>query len=317
MACSPDACDGWQTPSRSHQGSLNVPAGGVETGPPAVLTVDVEDWYHLLDSPAAPQMEQWEQLESRIDRGLNGLLDLLAAAGSRATLFWLGWLAERHRTLVHCCEQAGHEIANHGYGHLLAYQAGPERFRRDVVRGKEVLEQICGHPVRGFRAGGFSVTGQTPWAFDIIRECGHDYDVSVFPAARGHGGLGGAPLGPHWIDTPSGPLLEFPLSVVDRCGCRFCLFGGGYLRLAPRWLIRLGVDHLRARGRPLIVYVHPREIDPGQPRLPLTGKRRFMYYVNLRTTRPKLEWLCRRHGFQTVSEVASQMGHPPLGGEGQ
>ncbi|MCX7429010.1 MAG: polysaccharide deacetylase family protein [Planctomycetia bacterium] len=275
--------------------------------PPASFTVDVEDWFHVLDSPSTPPLDRWAGLESRLEHNLTRLLDLLAETGTRATFFWLGWLAERHRALVRAAERAGHETASHGYAHVLAYAVGPKAFREDVTRAKLVLEDITGRKVCGFRTAGFSVTARTPWAFDVIREVGHEYDASLFPGNRIHGGVREAPLGPHVIPTASGPLVEFPISMVEWCGCRVCLFGGGYLRLSPRWLIAWGLRHLRAAGRPLIVYVHPREIDPEQPRLPLGPKRRFMYYVNLRTTQPKIGWLCRMVRFRTMGDLAGSL----------
>jgi len=272
-----------------------------------VLTVDVEDWFHVLDSAAVPGMAEWHRLECRVHQNLERLLELLRDNGVQATFFWLGWVAERHPVLVRACQQAGHEVASHGYGHVLAYQVGRERFREDVLRAKGVLEDITGHSVAGFRAAGFGITGEAQWAFGVIREAGHEYDASVFPARRGHGGMPGAPLGPHVIETPAGPLPEIPMSAVELCGRRLCMFGGGYLRLFPRFLIAWGIRRREAAGRPLIVYVHPREIDPEHPRLSLSWWRRFKCYVNLHTTLPKLRWLCAGHSFCTMRELAGRV----------
>ena len=273
-----------------------------------VLTIDVEDWFHILDSSAVPGVKRWDSLESRVEGNVERLLEMLEGAGVRATLFWLGWVAERHKDLVRRCQQAGHEVASHGYGHVLAYQVGRKGFREDVVRAKSILEDITGRSVPGFRAAGFGITDEAPWAFEVIREAGHVYDASVFPAARGHGGMADAPLAPHVVDTPAGPLPEVPASVVEVRGRRVCLFGGGYLRLAPQSIIEWGIHQLESAGRPLIVYVHPREIDPDHPRLPLGLKRRFKCYVNLHTTMPKLEWLCREFSFCTMGELVERLG---------
>jgi len=273
----------------------------------------VEDWYHILDSPATPSIEAWGTLESRVERNVERLLELLAEAGVRATFFWLGWVAERHTALVRECQQAGHEIASHGYGHVLPYQVGREAFRQDVVRAKAILEDITGDAVSGFRAPGFGVKHGTEWVFDVVREAGYQYDSSVFPTRRGHGGMAGSPLEPHAIDTQHGPLAEIPMSAVEFLGRRICLFGGGYLRLAPISIIRWGIRRLEAAGRPLVVYVHPREIDPDHPRLPLGLKRRFKSYVNLKSTMPKLEWLCSNYSFCTMQELADRMMLSPDG----
>ncbi len=275
-----------------------------------LFTIDVEDWYHILDAPGCPPLERWAGLESRLERNLRVLLALMDRHRFKATLFWLGWVAERHPQLVRECHQAGHEIANHGYAHVLAYQVGREVFHSDVAKAKAVIEDIIGAPVRGYRTPGFGITAETPWAFDIIAELGHTYDSSVFPARRGHGGLAGAPLGPYVIPTRHGPLHEIPLSVVEIAGRRLMLFGGGYLRLAPMPLVRWGCRQLAGDRRPVVIYIHPREIDPAHPRLPLPWARYFKCYVNLRSTHVKLEHLCREGTFLTMSEWLKQRASP-------
>jgi polysaccharide deacetylase family protein (PEP-CTERM system associated) len=267
------------------------------------LTVDVEDWFHILDSPAAPGITRWPSLESRIERNLEVLLTVLDACSVRVTFFWLGWLAERHRGAVRMCRDAGHEIASHGYGHILAYEVGPKAFRQDIARAKVLLEDVIGEQVRGFRAPGFSVTREARWAFDVIKEVGYQYDSSVFPGSHGHGGIPDSLLGLYFVETRNGHLLEIPMSIVEIFGRRTSFFGGGYLRLASRRMIKWGIDRLRAAKQPLIVYVHPREIDPDQPRLPLTFSRQFKCYVNLNSTLPKLKWLCKNYHFHTMLEM--------------
>ncbi|MDY6950035.1 MAG: XrtA system polysaccharide deacetylase [Thermodesulfobacteriota bacterium] len=270
------------------------------------ITVDVEEWYHILDSPAVPPTERWDSLESRVELGLGRLLDMFEETGVRATFFWLGWVAERHKDMVAQCREAGHEIASHGYGHVLAYEVGPKAFRDDISRAKRILEDVIGDKVLGFRAPGFGITDETPWVFEVIREVGYEYDSSVFPATRGHGGMRGSPLGPYIVGTPSGLLVEFPMSTVEALGRRLPLFGGGYLRLAPKGLIRYGLKRLQTAGHPLIIYVHPREVDVEHPRLPLNAFRRFKSYVNMKSTMPKLRWLCQEHTFLTMAELAQE-----------
>ena len=149
----------------------------------------------------------------------------------------------------------------------------------------------------------------------MVAQAGYRYDASVFPASHGHGGLRGTPVGPHTVTTPSGPLVEIPVSTVNCLGRRVCLFGGGHLRLSPLSVIRWGIRQLRKEGRPLVIYIHPREIDPDHPRLPLKLVRRFKCYVNLRSTMPKLEWLCRGHSFTTMRDIASTVR--PLSSENE
>ncbi len=186
---------------------------------------------------------------------------------------------------------------------MLAYKVGPDAYREDLTRGKAVLEDITGEEVPGFRAPGFGITDDSPWAFEVIREVGHRYDSSAFPTARGHGGMLSAPMDPYPIETAAGRLWEVPMSVVKMLGKRVCLFSGGYLRLAPLSLIRWGIGKLRAKNRSLIVLIHPREVDPGHPRLDLPLKRRFKCYVNLKSTLPKINWICRNVPLSTMTDV--------------
>lgn len=267
------------------------------------ITVDVEDWYHILDSGATLPIERWHTMESRVEANLHRLLDVFSDHGTRATFFWLGWLAERLPDLVRRCATEGHEIASHGYGHLLAYQVGPEVFEHDVAASKAILEDTCGQEVRGFRAPGFGIKDETDWAFDIIRSVGHTYDSSLFPAIRRHGGMPRGSLDLHRIATEHGPLLEVPISAVRFLGVRFCPFAGGYFRATPRWLLTLAARQLRRNARPIVALAHPREIDPEQPRLDLHFPRRWFYYHGIAGTEAKLEWLLRRHRLGRISDV--------------
>jgi polysaccharide deacetylase family protein (PEP-CTERM system associated) len=267
------------------------------------LTIDVEDWFHILDSHVVPGIKQWPSLESRIERNLKEMLAVLDSFSVKVTFFWLGWLAEKHKDLVCMCRDAGHEIASHGYAHVLAYEVGPDAFREDITLARDILENITGDQVRGFRAPGFGITKKAHWAFEVIKESGYQYDSSVFPASRGHGGIADAPLTPYFIETQSGHLLEIPMSIVEIFGHRTNLFGGGYLRLANKLMIKWGIDKLQAAGRPLIVYLHPREIDPAQPHLPLSLLRQFKCYVNLSSTLPKLKWLCKNYTLFTMLDM--------------
>lgn len=270
------------------------------------ITIDVEDWFHILDCPSSPKMESWPTLERRFDIGLERILQVLDKFQIKATLFWLGWLAERHPELVERCKNEGHEIASHGYDHVLAYKVGRKWFAEDIRRGKKTLEDIIGCEVKGFRAAGFSVKNNTQWVFNEIRAAGFSYDSSTFPCNRGHGGMSNGLIEPHVLNTSAGELVEIPQSVIEIFGKRMSFFGGGYLRLSPKALIEWGIRRLDKAGRPLIVYVHPREVDADHPRLQLPLFRRFKCYVNLKTTLPKLKWLCENHSYVTMAEIAKQ-----------
>jgi hypothetical protein len=161
--------------------------------------------------------------------------------------------------------------------------------------------------VLGYRCPGFSVTKETPWFFDEVRAAGYTYDSSVFPGSRGHGGLPEADPLPGVIRTAHGDLVEFPISLARLAGRPMYFFGGGYLRFFPYFLIEQKVREVLAEDRPAIFYLHPREIDPGQPRLPMSAKRRFMTYVGLGTTEPKMHALFKAFTFHTFAELAGNV----------
>jgi polysaccharide deacetylase family protein (PEP-CTERM system associated) len=274
----------------------------------SILSVDVEDWFHILDVDATPAVDTWAALDGRVERTFQALLDTFSRHDQQVTCFFLGWVGERYPGLVREAVARGHEIASHGHHHQLVYGQTRAAFGEDLRRAKGVLEDLAGMAVNGYRAPGFSVTTATPWALDEIAAAGHTYDSSVFPASRGHGGLAGAPIHPHRVATPSGELLEFPVSVAPMLGKRICLFGGGYLRLFPWPVIERMARRVVADGRPVVYYLHPREIDPGQPRLPMSRVRRFKTYVNLSTTAGKLERLLEGGGLTTFRAWIAEHG---------
>jgi polysaccharide deacetylase family protein (PEP-CTERM system associated) len=270
------------------------------------LTVDVEDWFHILDDPAVPELSYWSGLESRLPQNIECILSILDEHKVKATMFWLGWAAKKYPGLIRKCVEEGHEIASHGYGHVLPYKVERAIFREDICRGKKIIEDVTGKAAIGYRAAGFGTTANTPWIFEEIRDAGYLYDSSVFPAKRGHGGIADFRIEPHEINTSKGILLEIPQSVVPVFGRRLSFFGGGYLRLAPKFLIRWGISRLQKAGRPAVIYVHPREVDPDHPRLPLRLHRQFKSYVNLRSTIPKLRWLCSNYKFKLMRDIRIQ-----------
>jgi polysaccharide deacetylase family protein (PEP-CTERM system associated) len=259
----------------------------------SIFSIDVEDWFNLSGTGHEPPPSQWDHLESRLEKNFRGLLELLAQAGGTATCFFVGYFAKRFPHLVREAGAAGHEIASHSYFHRLAYDMSPAEFYEDALASRQLLEDISGGPVRGYRAPAFSVTARTPWFFDKVAEAGYSYDSSVFPARHQTGGLAGSGFEPYAVATTAGALTEFPITVVPVLGTRLCFFGGGYLRLFPFSVIRTMARRTLDHGRPIVFYIHPREIDPAQPRMPLSLRRRFSCYVNLRSTRAKLEAILR------------------------
>ncbi len=268
-----------------------------------VFTLDVEDWFHILDLPSTPKLEQWPALQSDVVKNTRRMLAIFRQHEVKATLFFLAWVAERWPELVREAREDGHEIASHGHAHELVYTISEQRFFDDIRKAKEIIERAAGTEVKGYRCPGFSVTRETPWFFDRVREAGYVYDSSIFPGTRGHGGLPDAKPVPHIIPTRHGDLIEFPISMSRAFGRPMYFFGGGYLRFFPIALIERQVRQVLDEDRPAIFYLHPREIDPDQPRLPMSAKRRFMTYVGMRSTEPKLHRLFRDHRFTTFTEL--------------
>jgi polysaccharide deacetylase family protein (PEP-CTERM system associated) len=269
------------------------------------LTVDVEDYYHVSAFEQDVQRDHWDQYASRVVGSTGRLLELLGRHGVQATFFVLGWVAERHPQLVRDLYAAGHEVGSHGYWHRLIYRQSVDEFRQDVRRSRQVLEDAIGAPVTTYRAPSFSITRQSQWALQVLVEEGFLVDSSVFPIYHDRYGIPGAQPRIHSIATPAGPLWEFPPSVVRWAGLTLPIGGGGYFRLYPFWLTYRGLLRINRREhRPFMVYVHPWEIDPDQPRLGVGSRvSRFRHYVNLGRTERKLNALLSRFHFATLTNV--------------
>jgi polysaccharide deacetylase family protein (PEP-CTERM system associated) len=275
------------------------------------LTIDLEDWFHILDVGDAYPMSEWGRLESRVERNTDHLLAMLEAAGVHATFFVLGWVADHHPQVVRRVAAAGHEVASHGYGHELAYEIGRDAFCEDARRSIGALEEVTGEKVIGYRTAGFSLVPGCEWAFDCLVDLGIRYDSSLFPAARGHGGWPGTKRVPHDIVLRNGDTLrEFPISVLQAGPLAVAFCGGGYFRLFPYPFIHWGIRRLNGRGEPAMVYLHPREIDPGQPRMTLPPGRRFKSYVNLAGTEKKFEHLLRDFAWAPAAQVLGLIPAP-------
>ena len=269
------------------------------------LTFDVEDYFHVEAAARCVARCDWPHFASRVEHNTRGILDLLDARGVVATFFVLGWVAERHAALVREIAERGHEVACHSYAHRLIYAMGQAEFREDVHRAKGAIEDALGAPIYGYRAPTFSVVRKSLWALEILADHGFEYDSSVFPIHHDRYGMPDAPRFPYHVRLPrGGEILEFPMTTLPLAGQRLPFCGGGYFRLTPYPLIRAGVRRINEQEQqPAIVYLHPWESDPDQPRLPLTGLNRFRHYVNIRGTAAKLERLLGDFSFGAAREV--------------
>jgi polysaccharide deacetylase family protein (PEP-CTERM system associated) len=274
------------------------------------LTFDVEEYFHAEVFAGVVRREQWSALESRVERTTERLLEVLAETGTRATFFVLGWVAERHPGLVRAIAAQGHEVACHGYGHQMITRQSRSEFTEDIYRAKATVEEAAGVAVTGYRAPTFSVVRGTLWSLEVLAESGFRYDSSIFPIVHDRYGIPDAPRFPHRLDVGRGlEITEFPLSTVTRFGWRCPVAGGGYFRLFPYAVSRWALRQLNAReGQPAMVYLHPWEIDPGQPRLPVGRAAQLRHSVNTRATTAKLRRLLRDFAFSPAREVLATTG---------
>lgn len=272
------------------------------------LTIDVEDYFQVnAFEPYIPR-ESWDRYPLRVADNVARLLDLLDEYQVKATFFVLGWVAERVPGTVREIQARGHEVASHGYGHQLIFRIGPQAFRDDIRRAKAVLEDITGTAVRGYRAPTYSITRESLWAFDFLLEAGFSFDSSVFPVYHDTYGIPDAPRFPYLVRRPAGTLQEFPLTTLPLKlagkSVQLPIAGGGYLRLLPVSLIKWGIDRInRVEKMPCVLYLHPWEIDPGQPRIKAGWKSRFRHYNNLERTEEKLRYLLKGIRYGTMSQT--------------
>ena len=268
--------------------------------------IDLEEWFHVCEaSTPYDNPTTWNAAPSHVVKDTEVIMRLLDERKAKATFLTVGWVAERHPDLIKRLSDAGHEIGSHSYFHRLVYSLSPEEFDRDIERALSVLRQASGQPVTVFRAPGFSMKRECFWAYPILRKHGITADVSVVPARRDHGGIDGFCRDPILLHTETGNLTVFPVSIMSVFGRRVPFSGGGYLRLFTKPVIRYGFRQNHREGRPVMTYIHPREIDPQQPRLELPRLKSFKYYVNIDTAEDKLRWLLKTYKFGTVSEALS------------
>jgi len=268
------------------------------------ISIDLEDWFCVHNLSKAIPREDWDRCELRVRETTRRLISLFDRHKTKATFFVLGWVAERIPELVKELEHRGHEIALHGYNHLLLTEISPEEFDEDVARGLEAIEK-CGVQTRpvGFRAPSFTVVKATKeWALPILEKYQFKYDSSVFPIGfHPDYGMVDAPLTPYKITEN---LQEFPMSCLELMGKRFPFSGGGYFRLFPYAYTKYCMQKVNAQGRPAVFYLHPWELDPGQPRVKnLSISQRFRHYRNLDQTEKRLEKLLNDFEFTTIREV--------------
>lgn len=271
------------------------------------MTIDVEDFFQVSAFDAHVPRDQWDHFESRVCRNTDRLLQIFDSSGVTATFFVLGWIAERFPQLVRRIAGAGHEVASHGYAHRLVYETSPADFAEDLKRAKGAIESASGTSVLGYRAPSYSITRKSMWALDVLLAQGFVYDASIFPIHHDRYGIPSGPRHPHAVRRPLGTLWELPGSTVRVAGQNLPMAGGGYFRLLPYGWTRWGIRHINvAERQPAIFYLHPWEIDPGQPRINASRLNRFRHYRNIEKTESRLCRLLGEFRFGTAMSVVSQ-----------
>ncbi|MCC6321841.1 MAG: polysaccharide deacetylase family protein [Phycisphaerales bacterium] len=293
--------------------------------PPTQLNafcVDLEEWWHICaaDTPYNDPAT-WDAAPPFVVKDTEILMRLLDETGARGTFLTVGWVAEKYPSLIKRLADAGHEIGCHTYYHRVVYEQTPEEFDADIGQCLKVLREISGQPVTAFRAPGFSMKREAfAYAYPILAKHGITTDVSIVPAARDHGGVEGFTRDPFLLRIPPHPTFDlrqptsmkcWPVSVMDFMGRTTPFSGGGYLRLFPMSLVKRGYRQNHAAGRPGMAYIHPREIDPDQPRLKLPWKKYFKYYVGIKGCEEKLRQSLRTFKFTTIAEVLASVKHWP------
>lgn len=269
------------------------------------FSVDVEDYFQVVAFEKTIRRADWDGFEPRVERNTRRLLDLCARHGVRGTFFVLGWVAERWPGLVRDIRAGGHELGTHGQDHRRVTTLTPAQFREDLRRSKGLIEDAAGVQVIGYRAPNYSIVRETFWAMDVLIEEGFRYDSSIFPIHHDRYGIPDFPRFPRPVRGSNGTALhEFPISTVRLAGVNLPFVGGGYLRHFPFRFVRWGMQRLnRGERRPAIVYIHPWELDPGQPRQQAGWLTRLRHYRNLDTTEERLARLFGEFRFTTVREV--------------
>lgn len=265
------------------------------------MTVDLEDWYHSIDSIP---FQDWDKYESHVQVDTYKILEVFKQFEVRATFFVLGYVAEKHPALIREISSMGHEIATHGYSHRLVYRQTPPEFRKDLRRSIRVIEDVIQQRVLGYRAPYWTITKESYWALDILQEEGIKYDSSIYPVKTYLYGIPGAPIYPYVVKESNGnKLIEFPPSTVTICGLRMPIAGGFYLRALPSWLVRWGIKKINNEGQSAIVYIHPPELDPLKPVLKLPLKEKILHYYNLGVMEKKLKLLLSEFKFDSIKQL--------------
>jgi polysaccharide deacetylase family protein (PEP-CTERM system associated) len=281
---------------------------------PIVLSFDIEE-HHRIEAAAGFDcpVELRSIYGGRMETATRRLLELLAKHNSHGTFFVVGQIAKSQPRLVRDIHEAGHEIASHSWSHQRVHRFTPAAFADDLHRSKDALEQAAGVEVHGFRAPTFSIDRQTGWAIDVLADAGFIYDSSIFPVRHDRYGIPDAPRSPFIALGARQRLIELPPTTLRYFRFNLPVAGGGYFRLFPLGLLEAGVRQVhRLHPTAAMLYFHPWEFDPDQPRLPLGRMSSWRTYVGLKRSLPRLDRLLSRHRFCRAFDVVRTLQQQTL-----
>lgn len=268
------------------------------------LTVDLEEYFTVQALDGRIPRNRWEHQPLRCERQVKSLLELFDRYQVSATFFTLGWVAERHPALIKEVHARGHEIAAHSYWHKLVFEMTPEDFREDLVQVRDLLQDLTGQSVIGYRAPTYSITNASLWAHEILAEEGFLYSSSIFPIHHDRYGISDYPRFPHRVEAAGRQLWEFPMTTFPFAGKNLPVSGGGYMRLLPARTVATALASINQREQqPAIIYLHPWEIDDGIPKFSQGMLQDFRGYVGINRMLSKLEFLLKTLHFSRVDTV--------------
>jgi len=261
-----------------------------------ILTFDLEEWFHLcLDETTS----SWDKYERRFEKNTNYLLEILDQNNVKATFLVLGWIAKQYPKIIRKISENGHDIGSHSNLHKLVFEQSEEEFKEDLIESLKILEDVTSKKISIYRAPAFSINFQSKWAFEIIAKNGISCDLSLFQGRHSLGGISGKKIDePFYINTQSGRILEYPMSLTNILGLTFATCGGGYFRLLPFSITK----KLLRQNEYSMTYFHPRDFDYGQPRLSMSAVKYFKTYVGLLSSKSKFKKLIENFNPISISE---------------
>jgi polysaccharide deacetylase family protein (PEP-CTERM system associated) len=266
--------------------------------PKHILTFDIEDWFHIIDVPHLNDTTSWHKLPSIVEKNTERILRLLSECNVKATFFCLGWIADKYPSLIRAIDNDGHEIACHSYWHFPVYRQSMDIFKDETKRTIDILSSITGKRIKGYRAPSFSIIHGSEWAIEVLIEMGFQYDASILPAKRTHGGYPSFPNNPAlFVVSENQSLPELPMTVFKFGSMSMPFTGGGFFRVLPYTVIRKGFNWLERKGIPGVVYLHPRDLDFDYSLPQMAYMKRLRASCGLRHTEGRIRRLMNDYSF--------------------